>query len=227
VAQTATELYNTAAQAMQARGRLTSANSTSRYTEVFDLWYPRVRSLVLAAAHWPSCLKTAPLSLSATRTQSTNWTASSPKPGYKYAYTAPPDLLHPQYLSTYGHFAMGMIGDTKCIFAHEQNAILHYTFDQTNEGSWEPQLFLCVALSLAAFTAQTITGKRSIRIDLQNQANDLIQQQRGVAAEWQDDPIETVASWHTARGYVGPETPARFVFPHGPLVAVGQSANVK
>lgn len=226
MAQTSTELYNLAAQALQARGRLVTTNTNNRFVEVFDLWLPFVQPIVLASAAWPSCTKTAYLSLNKTRTSAT-WEATDPKPGYKYSYTAPPDMIHPQYISTYGHFAMGMLGDTRCIFAHEESAILTYTFNQTNLGKWEPQLFLCVALALAAFTAKTLTGKPQLSQLVERDANNLIIQQRELAAEHQEEPTESVASWHLARGYLGPAEPARFVYPAGPLIAVGQSANVK
>jgi len=136
-------------------------------------------------------------------------------------------MLHPQYLSSYGHFKIGMIGDTRCIFSHEEGAILTYTFDQDNPGLWEPKLFLLMAQALAAYTAETLSGKPQLSKKLQNDANDALLQMQSYVLNEDQEPLEAVASWHAARGYTGPVTVPRYIYPYGPIVAVGQSANVK
>ena len=227
MAQTQTELYNLAAQAMQARGRLISTAQTSRYNDVFNLWYPYVRPIVYASAQWPSCKKSALLTLEATRDTSLDWAATDPKPGYKYAYEAPSDMVHPFYLSSFGHFEMDMLGAQKVLNVHEEDPILHYAFDQTTLTLLEPQLFMCLSFALAAFAMMTITGKPQASLALEQRANKLIQDQRRLVTQHSDAPTEYVASWHRARGYTGFLQPERFIYPEGPLIAVGQSANVK
>ena len=224
MAQTSTELYNLAAQALQARGRLVTTNTNNRFVEVFDLWLPFVQPIVLASAAWPSCTKTAYLSLNKTRTSAT-WEATDPEPGYKYSYCAAgydPSAVH-LHLWPLRH---GDAGDTRCIFAHEESAILT-TFNQTNLGKWEPQLFLCVALALAAFTAKTLTGKPQLSQLIERDANNLIIQQRELAAEHQEEPTGRWPHGTLREVTLAPLSQARFVFPAGPLIAVGQSANVK
>lgn len=227
MAQTTTELYNLAAQAVGARGKLVSTSQASRFTDVFGLWLPSVRAVVLQSSHWPSAKKTASLSPIAERDNGVAWAAGAPKPGAKYAYLAPSDLLHPRHLSTYGHFDMEMIGDSRAIHAHEPQAILTYTFDQTNESLWEPELFLLMAIALGAYTAQTLTGKRSLSASLEKQANEMITRAQARSLAMHYAPVSAVASWHSARGYAGRPDVARYVYPLGSLIAVGESANVK
>lgn len=227
MAQTLTELYNLAAQQIGGRGNLVSSLQRSREVDVFNLWYPVVRPIILSAAHWPSSRKSATLGLLVERTLSADWTNTDPAPGARYAYIVPPDLIHPRALSTFNHFSMGMIGDTKCIFTHEESPVLSYTFDQTNTGLWEPQLFLLVAQALGAYTCMTLTGKPSRARELERQVNNALSVAQAQSAEFQNQPWAGVASWHSARGYYGPPDVARFVYPYGGLIAVGESANVK
>lgn len=225
--QTTTELYNLAAQTVGARGKLTSTSQASRFTDVFNLWLPSVRAVVLKAAHWPSAKKTATLSPLAERDTTLAWASGDPRPGARYAYLSPPDLLHPRHLSTYGHFEMEMIGDSRAIHAHEPQAILSYTFNQTNESLWEPELFLLMAIALGAYTAQTLTGKRSLAAQLEKQANDMLVSAQAKSMHMSYAPVGAVASWHAARGYAGRPDVPRYVYPLGSLIAVGESANVK
>lgn len=227
MAQTTTELYNLAAQVVGARGKLVSTSQASRYTDVFGLWLPYVRAIVLAAAHWPSSRKYATLGLLVERGVNSTWTNADPAPGAKYAYTAPADLLYPRSLSTGGHFSLGMLGDTKAIFAHEESPVLAYTFDQTDPGKWEPELFLLMAQALGAYTAMTLTGKPGRAQQLQAQVNDQLIRAQACSAEMQQQPSSSVASWHAARGYIGAPQVTRYVYPFGALVNIGESASVK
>ncbi len=227
MAQTLTELYNAAAQVLGARGRLVTTAQSSRAVDVFDLWYPIARKKVFGATHWASTSKFADLPLVTERSDGVVWTPTAPAPGSRYAYATPSDMIRPRMLSSAGHFTLGNIGDTKCLFAHEQRAVLHYTFDQLQVERWENDLFLCVTFALAAFSAMTITGKNSVVQSAQQQANALIIEARNNAANEDDAPVATVASWHSARGYEGQATYPRYLFPNGPLIAVGESASVK
>jgi hypothetical protein len=226
MAQTQTQLYNLAAQVIGGRGKLVSTSDKSRYVEVFDLWYDPVRAIVLKAAHWPSAQKSQRLNLNKTR-DTGDWQNDQPAPGAGYAYTIPSDMLYPRYLSSYGHFTLGMLGDTKSLFAHEGQAILTYTFDQTNPDLWEPELFFCIAHALAAYSALTLTGKQGLSKLAQQTANGIILRAQSAANNEDQDPIRAVASWHAARGYVGPATPSRYIYPFGAILAVGESASVK
>lgn len=227
MAQTITELYNLAAQAVGNRGKLVSVTSRSREVDVFNLWYPLVRATVFAAAHWPSTRKSATLSPVLERSDNADWANDDPAPGAKYGFLAPPDMLHPRWLSSYGHFSIEMVGTQKIISTHEEQAILTYTFDQTDLGKLEPQLFLLLAQALGAYTCTTLTGKVSRSRELERIVNNALTQAQATGAEIQQHPTATVASWHAARGYIGAPNTARYIYPYGALIAVGESAGVK
>lgn len=227
MAQTITELYNLAAQAVGNRGKLVSVASRSREVDVFNLWYPLVRSTIFAAANWPSTKKTATLSPVLERSDSADWANGSPAPGAKYGYLAPPDMLRPRWLSTFGHFSIEMVGTEKIISTHESPAILSYTFDQEDLGKLEPELFLLLAQALGAYTCMTLTGKASRARELERGVNNTLTQAQATGAEMQQQPTATVASWHAARGYIGAPNSARYIYPYGALIAVGESAGVK
>ena len=227
MSQTKTELYNMAAQLLGARGRLISSSQASRSGDVFDLWYDVSRKTVLRAAHWPSTRKLTTLPLFKERADGADWTPLEPVPGSKYAFITPSDLLYPRGLSTGEHFTLGLMGDTSCLFGHSPNPILEYTFDQTNTGKWESDLFLTIAYALAAFCAYTVTGKIGIAKDLRDQANERILLMRNSVANQDDVVTSTVSSWHAARGYIGSPTPTRFLYPYGTMLIVGESASVK
>lgn len=227
MAQTITELYNLAAQAVGNRGKLVTTTGRSREVDVFNLWYPFVRPVIFAAAHWPSTKKTATLSPLLERADNVAWTNTDPEPGAKYGYMAPTDMLHPRSLASYGHFSISMVGTQKVISTHESPAILSYTFDQTDLGLLEPQLFLLLAQALGAYTCMTLTGKASRARELERTVNNALVQAQATAAEMQQQPSATVASWHAARGYIGAPNVARYIYPYGALIAVGESASVQ
>jgi hypothetical protein len=227
MSQTETELFNLAAQILGGRGRLVTSAQSSRTVDVFQLWYPFARKQVLAAAHWPSCAKSENLPLHRERVPGAVWTNNDPSPGNRFAYMLPTDRLHPRELSTGETFTLGMVADTKCLFTGVQSPILTYTFDQTNLSRWENELFLAVAHALAAFAAMTITGKNSIVDYAESKANAMILTARNMTANYDDAPVQVVATWHAARGYIGSPNYPRYLFPHGEMLRVGASANVK
>lgn len=226
MSQTETELFNLAAQKIGARGRLLSTTQASRHGDVFNLWYPFVRKLVFRACHWPSCRKASTLPLFKSR-EVGDWKLTDPLPGYANAFRAPPDMLHPRQLSTGRPFELAMIGNDYCLHTAESHVILDYTFDQTNTGLWESDLFLCVALGLAAFCAHPITGQVSLSRGLEAQSNEFILARRNDAANMGDASRQKAASWHQARGYIDSPAVTQYIYPHGPLLNTGDSASVK
>lgn len=227
MAHTKTELYNLAAQVLGNRGRLVTTLQTSRVVQVFDTWYDVARRIVLGGAHWPSCLRIVPLPLFKERSLAADWMPGDPAPGSRYAYMTPSDMLRPRALSSGGHFTLGKIGDTACLFTHQEKPILLYTFDETNISQWEEELFLAVVHALAAFGAMPLTGKKSYVDYAEAKANQAILLSRNAAANTDEDPQSIVAPWHAARGYDASPTPYQYVFPYGGLISVGESANVQ
>lgn len=228
MSQTKTELYNLAAQKVGGRGRLVTTSQKSRFVDVFDLWYEPMTKLVQKAAHWQACRKFEVLPSYAERTDSTAaWTTADPAPGAAYAFVCPPDMLHPRQLSTGGHFDIGMMGDTQVLYAHEPAPVLDYTFHNTNTGQWENELFLAVAIAMAAMTCQTLTGQRGLVSQLVEETNNFITTARNNSANTGYTPVRKVAQRHAARGYVCNPGVVSYVYPYGPMLTVGQSANVK
>lgn len=226
MSQTLTELYNIAGQTIGLRGKLVSTTERNRPTEVFNLHYPFVRARVLGAAHWGSCKRSVRLSLAAERT-GTDWAEGDPMPGWQYAYHLPSGHLHPRFLTTGNRFEMGIVGNTKCLNTNEESPVYQYTWDNEDLGTYEPELFFCLALALAAQSANALTGKPQLAQQVMQQANAIIITTRTNAANENMAPIDTVASWHAARGYEGRQSQIRYVFPYAPLLTQGETVGVK
>lgn len=219
-------LYNLASIHLGGRASFTSLTQKHRYIEVFDDLYDTVRKLVFRAAWWPSVTKVARLDQITTRAAG-DWNETQPFPGAGYMYELPDDYVHPRYLTSYGHFTLHSTGDEVVLSAHETGATLIYTFDQTQVSLWEFELYMCMSRALAAYASMSVQGVAS-RAELnQGLANEAILMARESFADVTDEPTTYVSSYHRARGYYGGGTPTRFMFPHGGLVAVGETASVK
>lgn len=227
MSQSLVNLYNMAAQTIGVRGKFITTADKHRAVEVFNLWYDTVRQIVLCAGWWQGTTKAVTLTLSVERTD-TDWVSTDPAPGSQYAYELPADFLHPQYLSTFCHFSISNIGGEKLLSTHEEDPVLIYTADVEDVTLWEHDLYLAVAYALGAFCAATLTGSNAIAARVEGKANELIARAQERSANMFNQPYESVASWHQARGFMGPLTQnARYIFPHGPIVQIGESANVK
>lgn len=219
-------LYNLASIHLGGRAGFTSLTQRHRYIEVFDGLYDTVRKLVFRSAWWPSTTKIAVLDEVTTRATG-NWVEGQPFPGSYYMYELPSDYVHPRYLASYGHFTLHSLGDEVVLSAHEDAAKLIYTFNQTQVSLWDFELYMCVSRALAAYASMSIQGVAS-RAELnQALANEAIEAARATYGNVTDEPDSYVSSYHRARGYLGGSTPTRFMFPHGGLVAVGETASVK
>lgn len=228
MSQTKIELYNMAAQILGGRGRLVTTAQSSRAVDVFDLWYPTARKQVLSASHWSSCRKEQQLPIAKERSVTADWVNGDPSPGFSRAYLTPPDMLRPRFLASGEQFQLSALNDgAKCLLTRDEAPILVYTFDQTVVERWEHELFLAVASALAAFSAMTLTGKANVVSYAEEKANQLITASRAASAQEEDAPVQVVATWHAARGYLGSPNYPRFMFPHGQLLSVGQTADVK
>lgn len=226
MAQSQLALYNLAATSIGLRAKLTSLTQTHRAVETFNTLYDMVRKRVFAAAWWPSVTTMEPLYLIKERSAG-DWTFGEPFPGSQYMYAAPQDMIHPHYLTTYRHFTYMNTGGIMGISTHEESPVLVYTTDGIDVSDWDFDLYSAVAYALAAYAAMEITGVAARAKFAQDRANDLISDARARVAEVTEQPTSFVAARHAVRGWPQGSDPGRYLYPHGGLIAVGETASVK
>lgn len=213
-------IYNLALNQVGARDNVSITTEASREAEVCRLWYPVVRDQILRAAHWPSCRKLARLALLA-EAADVPWTELLPEPGYAYTYGQPADLLYPRYLTTYEPFIVNNFGNSQAITCNTYQAILVYTFRQTNVALWEASLQSAIAFGLAAYICMPLTGKPARTRELLNQANSTAMQARVEAANEGGRMLDTLPDWIAQRGYSNTSILSpRFVYPYGPQLGI-------
>lgn len=214
------DVYNLALTAIGGRGKISSPTEESREREMLDLWYPRARDQVLAAAPWPSAKAHQRLALIIER-ENTTWLSTDPDPGYRYAYAVPNDMLRPRYLTDFSRFTLSTMTDnTAAIMTNTEQAILVYSKRQENIDNFDPELLMAIAYATAAYIARPLTGKRDMASDAQGQANSLITQARLSAANAEETEHESIPEWITARGYGNVAPATRFFYPFGRLISV-------
>ncbi len=225
--QSQTNLYNMALSACGARAKISAPTENSRPAEECEIWYESARQTVLRAAHWQSAKKFFRLGLLATRSDSSAWTTADPEPGRLYQYAAPADMLQARNLTTFERFSVGTDFNSlvRTIECDTEDALLHYTFDQTDLSLWDPGLYQAVAYALAAFIARPLTGKRARTQDIAAEANAIIREARAQTLNEQDGRIEFLAEWHEARGFSGGASKTKYIYPYGNLIA-GTGASV-
>ena len=226
MAQTQLALYNIAATVLGARAKLTSTTQTHRVVEVFNTYYDIVRKAVFNAAWWPSMTTIEPIYLIKERAAG-NWTFGEPWPGDLYLYTVPNNMLRPRHLTTYRNFRYINTGGVMGISTHETDPVLVYTMDETDISAWDYDLYQCVAYALAAYAAMDITGIKARAEFAQAQANEFIMQARAENALVTEEATTWVAQRHAVRGWPQGSDPGRYLYPHGGLIAVGETASVK
>lgn len=213
-------IFNLALNQVGARDNVTITTEASREAEVCRLWYPVVRDQVLRAAHWPSCRKVARLAVLA-ESADVPWTELLPEPGYNYCYGQPDDMLYPRSLTTYDPFIVNNFGSVPAITTNAYQAILLYTFRQTQVSRWESSLQSAIAFGLAAHICMPLTGKSNRTKVLLDQANSIVTTARMEAANEGNFMLDTLPDWIAARGYSDTTILApRFVYPFGTLLGI-------
>jgi hypothetical protein len=139
-----------------------------------------------------------------------------PDPGWLFAYAAPQDMLRPRSLSTYDKFILSVHGNEKRIVTNVEDAILVYTFDQTNVDLWSVLLQNAMALALSSAICLKLGGKLDRSQLIAARANDLLMQARVMEGNVDDFQVESIPPWLSARG-VDALTTSRYFFPYGPL----------
>jgi hypothetical protein len=211
------DIYNLACAHAGVDSSLSNTADTSREAELCRLFYDNVRNKVLSAAPWSEAKKTARLNLLSTAGD--EWADGDPEPGWTYAYKRPNDYVYPRYTSTYGRFILGSRGGENVIYSGEQDLLLTYTFLQSDVAKWSQWLVDAVAYGLAATIVIPLSGKNDRAQLFYSLANQHILIAREMTANEDNQALESMPTWLSARGAGGPLYPDRYVFPVGPLLA--------
>lgn len=137
----------------------------SKYAEDCAQFYPMARDLAFAEAPRGFHFNTtrAPLALSGT-----------PPSSWEYSYTWPADVLHPlavlfpEYVTDEMRsqpFVTETTGTKRYIYTDVEQAVLRYTFKQTDEATWSDAFAMAVSYRLAALLAgPIIKGSKGIDV---------------------------------------------------------------
>lgn len=230
---TPTDVANMALDQAGVRDAITSFSEVSREAEVANRWYGAVRDQVLRAAFWPSATGHFKLAVSAERDPDVAWTSAAPDPGWRFAYSAPSDMIAPRYLSDFSRFVLSNASNgSRIIVAQAEGAVLTYTKRQEEPDAWDAALKMAIIYALAAHVAIPLTGTTTIGgrgrlVDvLAEKANSLILEARVGAANDAESVYETLPEWIAARGYTGNTLPSKFFYPYGPMISVTEGVGV-
>lgn len=223
-----TELFNQALSEAMGRGRVTSPDEPTREAELCSLWYDSSRREVLSAAFWRSARTFARLAPKATRDQEAEWVRTDPSPNWSRSFALPADMLRPRYLDNYANFTLDVdpVGKVEqFLMTDAENPILYYTFDQANIPTWEPTLRAAIVAVLGARVSTGLNGKLSVRRELLDGANNLIESARSHDANDEHTRYEVLPEWIQMRDYANPgfSQSARYIYPFGEVLAVGNS----
>lgn len=217
-------IYNLALDAIGARNRVSMPTENSREAEACNLWFPNIRDQVLASARWPEATKIARLGQLATQADDT-WTVGDPAPAYTYAYALPPDCLRPQYLSDFGRFVIQhYTPENRALMTNTYSPLLTYTFRQEVIPLWSPELKMAIVYGLAASICASLTGKPSRSKTLIALANENILLARQTAANTDNEVLDALPEWISARGFTDGSANTRYFYPYGSLLVL--TANV-
>jgi hypothetical protein len=218
VASSELDIYNLAIAHAGVDASLTNLADKSREAELCRLFYDNVQKKVLSAAPWSEAKKTARLNLLATATDE-DWIDGDPEPGWTFAYKRPNDFIYPRYTSNYGRFILGNRGGENVIYSGEEDALLTYTFQQTDVAKWSQWLIDAVSYALAASIIIPLSGKNDRAQLMYSLANQHILIAREMTANEDNQQLESLPPWLAARGASGPGFPDRYIYPVGPLLA--------
>ena len=210
-------VWNLAISAAGGRGLISDETESSRSADLCRLWYPVVRNNVLKTASWPCNKKWVSLALLATRDFGDAWDAADPAPTWKYAYSAPSDMIAPRFLTTYARFERGLQEGKNAIFTNQATAVLHYLVKQTDVTLWDAGLDMAVVYALAANVCVPLNGKATNAERLLDQAREYILLAATDIANESDRVEETATSWIEARGYGEFPRGTTYIYPYEEL----------
>ena len=193
---------------------IASLDEASEPARKCKLWWDPSRQAVLRAAFWGSARKAAVLNL-----------LDVTPAGWSYAYLYPGDCLHARFIggSQLPPFTVSTLETTgglnKVILTNATSPTLHYTFDNTDPTTWDIGLEQAVTHALAGNIAYALTGKRALKLDQFQLANQLIEIARGQAMnellrDFSQEPgrVRAMNSWDDL------DWTSPFIAPDGPLL---------
>lgn len=207
-------VWNMAVSACGNKADISTEDENTKAANLCRLWYPLVRDNVIKAGDWPSARKHDYLALKATRDETKTWTKSDPAPGWKFAYAQPSDMLAPRHLHSYSRFERSWLDDANTIVTNQEQAILHYMFQQKDVTKWDADLEQAIVLNLAHAICQQLTGTRSLTESLQGRAQEALLRGQTATANENDQIVEGEVSWFNSRGFSDHSSDTKFIWPY-------------
>lgn len=182
------KICNMALSNVGARNTIESLTEQSAEAKIVNLWYDHSRLLTLEGYNWNFAKKRQALALS-TEDPPLNWT-------YRYVYPvdcvkareieqadigpAITDPFNPFFNITLDalpfEVEMESDGESKSILTDQTEAVLIYTFDQENVGTYSTHFIYTLSYALAYNIAFPLTGKMSVQQSMFQSFNYLMKQ---------------------------------------------------
>ena len=105
------------------------------------------------------------------------------------------------------------------IMANQPEAILQYSVRQDDPQQWDDGLYMAVAYALAMNIAMPLTAKITRLQAAQASGNQIIADARAAVANAEEDKLDVVPEWISARGYDEQAPLMKFYWPYGPALA--------
>jgi hypothetical protein len=204
-------VFNLALSLCGHRSSVAAPDEASREAEICSLWFPVVRDMVLASAHWPSARQYSRLARINELTGI--WEPGQPDPRFQFSYALPSDCVHPRYMADYSPFLLGSYQGQTRVMSNLEQPILIYTGRNTTISSWEPMLYNAISHVLAAYVVMPLTGKLERLKTLRTLALELLEEARTYAANSDDFELQSIPDELAQRGTTGLLQPSRFIYP--------------
>lgn len=211
------DIWNMALHSAQTRSTISSEDEATEPANICRLWWEPTVHRVLKAAYWPCASRYSRLALLVERDHSEPWEEILPAPGFTFSYSAPADMLAPQYLHSFRPFDRVVMNGVNCIMTNDEQAILRYTFMQHSTQLWDAGLIDAVTNLLAFRICRPVTGKLGLSDRLMQAATDAILTARTEVANEIAVHTESVPEAIQMRGYASQPFPTSYAFPYGSI----------
>tara|TARA_R110000868_G_scaffold307378_2_gene568853 strand:- start:21927 stop:22595 length:669 start_codon:yes stop_codon:yes gene_type:complete len=207
-------IWNQALSAAGGKGTVSAVGESSREADLAGLWWETVRDGVFRTASWPCTKAYSRLALLTERDENADWVLADPAPGWRYAYAVPSEMIAPRFLHSYDRFELMLHNGDNALMTNEENAVLQYSFRQTDVSLWDSGLTQAVIFALAAQLCYPLSAKLGQADRLKATAYEFILENRTEIANQTDNHAEDLAPWVSVRGYEGTPRPTRFFYPY-------------
>lgn len=114
-----------------------------------------------------------------------------------------------------------IIPQKKVLLTNQQNPILEYTYQATDETLWDSEFVMTQMFALASRLAIAIMGDKQLAQMKAAEANAMIQEARRQDANESVTVIDNIPDWLRIRGVGNPFSFYDFYYPYGPLFFAG------